>query len=565
MTGFIYFKDLNLSEALLKSVEQKGYEKPTPIQSETIPLLLAGSDLIGQAQTGTGKTAAFALPLLEKINEDKGQLPQILVMAPTRELAIQVADSFKDYGKYLKGFNVATIYGGQHYDIQFKQLKKCPQVVVGTPGRMLDHINRKTLNLTNIKGFVLDEADEMLKMGFIEDVEKVLASIHSSAQIAMFSATMPPAIKKIAKKYLKDPVEIHIAAQDKISEQIDQKYLPLKSNQKNSALIRILECEDLTGALIFVKTKATTVSLAETLEGKGFSVSPLNGDMTQSHREETLRRLKNKKLDVIVATDVAARGIDVEHLSLVVNYDIPFEAESYVHRIGRTGRAGKSGKAISFVTKRDIGLLRAIEKTIKKKIEIMSLPTADDIVELRRNRYKEKVYSQMKGLDLDFFKSLFEEMIEEGDKDPLDLSAVLCYMSQSDNPLQLNQKFEDIKINPFDDNSSRGSKRGRSDSRRKGKGQKKAFQKIKLNTYRVDLGNDDGVRKRELVKEIIKASGLDGDFIGRVVLKDKYSTVELPADMSKKNMNDLKKAKVKDKKLNIKAFKSSPKKPKKDS
>ncbi|PCJ57999.1 MAG: ATP-dependent RNA helicase [Planctomycetota bacterium] len=560
MTGFQFFKDLNLSDSLLKSINEKGYEKPTQIQSETIPLLLAGSDLIGQAQTGTGKTAAFALPLLEKIEEGASKLPQILVMAPTRELAIQVAESFRVYGKYLTKFNVATIYGGQHYDIQFKQLKKNPQVVVGTPGRMLDHINRKTLNLNNVKGFVLDEADEMLKMGFIEDVEKVLGCIHQSAQIAMFSATMPPAIKKIAKKYLKDPEEVHIASTEKISEQIDQKYLPLKSNQKNSALIRILESEEISGALIFVKTKATTVSLSDVLETKGFSVSPLNGDMTQSHREETLRRLKNSKLDVIVATDVAARGLDVEHLNLVVNYDIPFEAESYVHRIGRTGRAGREGKAISFVTKRDIGLLRAIERTVKKKIGLMKLPTVDDIIELRRGRFKQKIYDQMKDVDLDFYKAIFEEMIEEGDKDPLDLSATLCSMAQGGNALQLSQKMDDIKIlDPFEDSKS---KRSKPDSRRKGKGSKKAFQKIKLNTYRVDLGNDDGIRKRELVKAIINATGIDGDFIGRVVLKDKYSTVDLPADLPKKNLNDLKNASYKSKKLNIKKFNSTPRKDK---
>ena len=355
------FSDLSLPTPLLKSLVELGYEKPTPIQAEAIPVLMERRDLFGQAKTGTGKTAAFALPLLTHI-DPRRTVPQVLVLTPTRELAIQVAESFRTYGKYLNEINILTVYGGQGYAEQLKGLRRGVQVVVGTPGRLLDHLERGTLQLNELRALVLDEGDEMLHMGFIEDVERIIASAPVTCQKALFSATLPEPVKRIARKYLHEPAEIRIASRTATVENIEQRYLLLKEEQKPEALIRLLEVEDYDGVLIFVRTRAATVEVADKLEAAGFPVAALNGDMNQTLRESTLKRLKSGQLKIVVATDVAARGLDVDRLSLVVNYDIPQDPEPYVHRIGRTGRAGRTGKAILFVTPREKRYLKAIEK-----------------------------------------------------------------------------------------------------------------------------------------------------------------------------------------------------------
>ncbi|HET7845588.1 MAG TPA: DEAD/DEAH box helicase, partial [Xanthomonadales bacterium] len=372
------FASLGLSAPVLEALAAVGYESPSPIQAATIPPLLEGRDVLGQAQTGTGKTAAFALPALSKLALDQ-RLPQVLVLAPTRELAIQVAEAFQRYAAKLPGFHVLPIYGGQAYGPQLGGLRRGAHVVVGTPGRMIDHLDRKSLDLSQVRWLVLDEADEMLRMGFIDDVEKILKSVPAERQTALFSATMPPPIKRIAQTYLRDPVEVTIAAKTRTATTVRQRYWLVSGMHKLDALTRILEAETFDGMIVFARTKQATEELAERLEARGFSAAAINGDIQQQQRERTIARLKDGQLDILVATDVAARGLDVERISHVVNYDIPYDSESYVHRIGRTGRAGRSGDAISFVTPRERGLLNRIEKTTKQPLTQMQLPTVEDI------------------------------------------------------------------------------------------------------------------------------------------------------------------------------------------
>ena len=369
----VTFSSLNLSAPVLKAVNELGYEQPSAIQAQAIPLLLGGGNLLGTAQTGTGKTAAFALPLLSKLKTSQRK-PQILVLAPTRELAIQVAEAFQTYARYMKGFHVLPVYGGQDIRGQLRALSRGADVVVGTPGRLIDHINRRTLDLSELKAVVLDEADEMLRMGFIDDIETILSKTPDGAQRALFSATMPPPIRRVANTYLGDAEVVRIANKTSTVEKIDQKYLIVNSHQKLDALTRILEVEDFDGIIIFVRTKSLTVDLAERLQARGFAASALNGDLNQTLREQTINKLKKGRLDIIVATDVAARGLDVERISHVINYDIPNDNESYVHRIGRTGRAGREGKAILFVAPKERRLLRSIEKTTRQPLAAMDIP-----------------------------------------------------------------------------------------------------------------------------------------------------------------------------------------------
>jgi ATP-dependent RNA helicase DeaD len=373
MTTTVSFADLNLSEPTLKAVQELGYENPSPIQAATIPLILEQQDIIGQAQTGTGKTAAFALPVLSQIDLDQ-RLPQVIVMCPTRELAIQVSEAFQAYARYIKGFHVLPIYGGQAYGQQINALKRGVHVVVGTPGRVLDHLDKGTLKLSGIKTLILDEADEMLRMGFIEDIETIMDAAPKECQKTMFSATMPTPIAKIARKYLRNPEEVKIASKTSTVERIEQQFLMLRNNQKLDALTRILEAEEYDGCIIFVRTRSLTTELSEKLEARGHAVAPINGDMNQAAREQTIRRLKSGSLDIVIATDVAARGLDVERISLVINYDIPLDTEAYVHRIGRTGRAGRSGKAILLTTPREKRLLFAIERATKQKLTACHCP-----------------------------------------------------------------------------------------------------------------------------------------------------------------------------------------------
>lgn len=407
------FQEFSLADPVLRAVADVGYEAPSPIQAASIPPLLEGRDLVGQAQTGTGKTAAFALPLLSRLDSTSNQ-PQILVLAPTRELAIQVAEAFQTYARHIDGFRILPVYGGQGMDTQLRGLKRGVQVIVGTPGRVIDHLKRKTLKLGNLQALVLDEADEMLKMGFIDDVEWILEQSPESRQVALFSATLPDRIRKIARKHLNDPVEIKIKSKTSTVDTIQQRYWTVSGVNKLEALTRILEVDDFDGMIIFVRTKNATVDLAEKLEARGFSASALNGDMNQNLREKTIDRLKNKRLDILVATDVAARGLDVERISHVVNYDIPYDTEAYIHRIGRTGRAGRAGHAILFVAPRETRMLRTIERATKQPITQMQLPTRKDIAERRIVQFKEQLDQVLADTDrLDDYAQVILDYVNE--------------------------------------------------------------------------------------------------------------------------------------------------------
>ncbi|WP_308293003.1 DEAD/DEAH box helicase [Psychromonas sp. CD1] len=460
----ISFNQLNLPEALLQVVSEMGYETPSPIQAKCIPHLLKGEDVLGLAQTGTGKTAAFALPLLANIDLSLNY-PQVLVLTPTRELAIQVAEAFQSYARHLPGFHVMPIYGGQSYNIQFKQLRRGPQVVVGTPGRIMDHLKRKTLDLSKLSTLVLDEADEMLRMGFIDDVETIMKEMPEKHQTALFSATMPDQIKRITKRYMNAPIEVKIKAKTSTVENIEQKCWIVRGVNKLDALTRMLETEEYDGVIIFARTKTATVELAERLEARGYRSSPLNGDMNQQTRERTIARIKSGGLDILVATDVAARGLDVERISLVVNYDIPTDTESYVHRIGRTGRAGRKGKAILFVAPRERRLLKAIERATRQEIAIMELPTRDEVTQTRIENFQKQLMNICESEDLSFFRNLFSQIEKNSELSELDLVSALLFMAQKEKPLQpVEEKFVEPRTHERSfDRDSRGRGRDRGD------------------------------------------------------------------------------------------------------
>ncbi|MFK3651606.1 DEAD/DEAH box helicase [Lysobacter enzymogenes] len=430
------FTDLALSEPLLRALADVGYESPSPIQAATIPPLLEGRDVLGQAQTGTGKTAAFALPILARI-DPRQYKPQALVLAPTRELAIQVAEAFQKYATHLPGFHVLPIYGGQSYYPQLQALKRGVHVVVGTPGRVIDHLERGSLDLSELRCLVLDEADEMLRMGFIDDVENVLKKTPDTRQVALFSATMPPQIKRIAQTYLKTPVEIAIKSTTTTAANIRQRYWSVSGVHKLDALTRILEAEAFDAMIVFARTKLGTDELAEKLSARGISAAAINGDVQQAQREKTIQNLKDGKIDVLVATDVAARGLDVERISHVLNYDIPYDTESYVHRIGRTGRAGRKGEAILFVTPRERGMLRAIERATRQPIEPMELPSVETVNEQRVSRFLGRITDALDGQDLGLFRDLVERYEREKNVPAVEIAAALAKLVQGDNPLLL--------------------------------------------------------------------------------------------------------------------------------
>jgi len=428
------FDALSLSAPVIKALNKVGYETPSPIQAAVIPDVMAGRDVIGQAQTGTGKTAAFALPLLTRINL-KLASPQILVLTPTRELAIQVAEAFQRYAAFLKGFHVLPIYGGQEYGVQLRQLKRGVHVVVGTPGRVMDHMRRGTLKLDQLNCLVLDEADEMLRMGFIDDVEWVLEQLPEQRQIALFSATMPAPIRKISKKYLNDPSQITIKAKSMTADTIRQRYMLVNGRQKLEALTSLLESMTFNAILVFVRTKIETMGLSEKLAARGYACSALNGDISQRLREQTLARLKSGKIDMLIATDVAARGLDVDRISHVINYDIPNDPEAYTHRIGRTGRAGREGETILFVTPREQHLLRTIEKVTGKKIERMQLPTVETINRERIQRFKQRITDTLENENPDLFRSIIEDYQIETGRPAIEIATALAKISQGDQPL----------------------------------------------------------------------------------------------------------------------------------
>lgn len=433
------FDQLGISPKILPVLSELGYETPTHIQQHTIPILLQGHDLVAQAQTGTGKTAAFALPILTRLQFNVQQV-QVLVLTPTRELAIQVAESFRSYAKYLPNFHVLPVYGGQDYQIQFKALKRGAQVVVGTPGRVMDHLRRGTLTMDQLTTLILDEADEMLNMGFLEDVKWILGQAPEKRQIALFSATMPTSIRQIANKYLKNSREIEIKPKETTVSNINQSYMIVSKNDKLEALTRYLELEPIDAAIIFTRTKTATSELAEKLEARGYAAAAMNGDMNQTLREQVIRRIKNKSLDIVVATEVAARGLDIDRLSHVINYDIPLEIESYVHRIGRTGRAGRQGKALLFVTARERNLLKDIERVIKQPITALHPPSSGQITKKRAENFKNKLQQLLKTEDLSYYRDFITEITSDSEFSLLDFAAALAHIAQKDKPLQVKER-----------------------------------------------------------------------------------------------------------------------------
>ncbi|KAB7666953.1 MULTISPECIES: DEAD/DEAH family ATP-dependent RNA helicase [Plesiomonas] len=535
------FAELGLPTPILTAIESMGYEKPSPIQAACIPHLLEGRDVLGMAQTGSGKTAAFALPMLTRIQPEVAR-PQVLVLAPTRELAVQVSEAFGDFSKHMSGLRVLALYGGQRYDIQLRALRQGPQVVVGTPGRLLDHIKRGTLDLSGLKGLVLDEADEMLRMGFIEDVETIMAELPEDHQTALFSATMPDPIRRITRRFMRDPQEVKIQAAVRTTPNIAQNYWTVYGMSKNDALVRFLEAEDFDAAIIFVRTRTATLDVAEVLERNGYSCAALNGDMTQPLREQTLERLRNGRLDILIATDVAARGLDVERISLVVNYDIPLDAESYVHRIGRTGRAGRSGRALLFVEPRERRLLRNVERTMNVSIPEVDLPTNALLAQRRIEQFKSKIALQLENHDLAAYRELLNGLMGE-EQDPADLAAALLMMAQGDRKLILpaDPVIERRPRREFRDRDERGgrdrrdSRDGRRDDRPRRDGDRPERRERRdvgpMDVYRLEVGRDDGVEVRHIVGAIANEGDLSSRYIGNIKLFDSHSTVELPRGM----------------------------------
>ena len=542
------FKDLGLPEFILNAVSDLGFETPSPIQQICIPHLLEGRDVLGMAQTGSGKTAAFSLPILAQI-DPKEKHPQLLVMAPTRELAIQVADACEQFVKYAKGINIVTLYGGQRYDIQLRALKQGAQVVVGTPGRILDHLRRGTLSLAELKAIVLDEADEMLRMGFIDDVETVMAELPEHHQTALFSATMPEPIRRITKRFMKDPQEVKIKATQQSAPDIAQSCWYVHGFRKNDALLRFLEVEDFDAAIIFTRTKTGTLDVTELLEKHGFRAAALNGDMTQQLREQTLERLRSGSLDIVVATDVAARGIDIERISLVVNYDIPLDAESYVHRIGRTGRAGRSGRALLFVEPRERRLLRNVEHLIKKNIEEVELPNHEVLQACRRKKFKDKITTQLEHHDLELYRELLEDMFT-ADQSQEDIAAAMMMLLQGKQKLIL-------PPDPVVDKKARRDRNERGDRREnprsaERRGERKGYGNPQpMDLYRIEVGRGDGVEVRHIVGAIANEGDINSRYIGHIKLYDDYSTIELPQGMPKELLQQFAKTRVLNKQMRM--------------
>lgn len=546
------FSELALAEPILKALNDVGYETPSPIQAQIIPYILQGRDVLGQAQTGTGKTAAFALPILTQLNI-KQHSPQVLVLAPTRELAIQVAEAFQRYATHLKGFHVLPIYGGQDYSTQLKQLKRGAHVVVGTPGRVMDHMRRGTLDLSGLKHLVLDEADEMLRMGFIDDVEWILEQIPDERQNALFSATMPSAIRQIAQTYLKNPAEITIKVTTTSAENIRQRFWLVSGVHKLDALTRILELENFDGMIIFVRTKTATVELAEKLEARGHSAAAINGDMSQMLRERAIANLKSGKLDILIATDVAARGLDVDRITHVVNYDIPYDTESYIHRIGRTGRAGRTGDAILFVAPRERKLLANIERATRQKVVEMGLPSTELINNKRIARFKQSITDTLAAEELGFFTQLMEQYQQEHNVSAIEIAAALAKLLEGDTPLLLNNPpkpsaSERPERESRDRDDRRDKKFGDKPAR---SGKRSAAANIEMELYRIEVGAVHGVKPGNIVGAIANEAGIDGDHIARIKIEENYSLVELPAGMPKDVLEELKKVRVAGQQLRI--------------
>ncbi len=552
----ILFTDLNLSPALIKVLKEVGYEQPSPIQAATIPHLLNNRDVLGQAQTGTGKTAAFALPILSRIDLRQTS-PQALVLAPTRELAIQVAEAFQRYAAHIPGFHVLPIYGGQSYGPQLSALRRGVHVVVGTPGRVIDHLDKGSLDLSKLKTLVLDEADEMLRMGFIDDVERILKETPESRQTALFSATMPSPIRRIANTYLNDPTEVTVAAKTGTAENIRQRYWLVSGMHKLDALTRILEAEPFDGMIIFSRTKIGTEELTERLQARGFSAAAINGDMQQAARERTIGQLKEGKIDILVATDVAARGLDVDRISHVVNYDVPYDSESYTHRIGRTGRAGRSGEAILFITPRERTLLKSIERATRQPIKQMELPSLQAVNDVRIARFKDQITETLAQGGLESFQQLVEQYEQEHNVPATEIAAALAMMARGNAPLLLDKKAEkgwhEDGVRPEraerPDRGDRGDRFDRPDrpdrperprAERPERADRPALPKKEriarepdagMATYRIEVGYEDGVKPGNIVGAIANEGGVDSKFIGRIEIFEDYTVLDMPADL----------------------------------
>ncbi len=560
----ISFSDLNLAEPVLKAVEEAGYESPSAIQAESIPHIIEGRDLMGQAQTGTGKTAAFALPLLSRLDMSSKDT-QILVLAPTRELAIQVAEAMQSYSRHLKGFHVMPIYGGQSISIQLKQLRRGAQVVVGTPGRVMDHLRRKTLKLANLQALVLDEADEMLRMGFIDDVETILKETPATRQTILFSATMPSAIKRITKKYQNDPVDIKVKTKTATVSTITQYYWSGKTSYKLDALTRLLEAEEFGGIIIFVRTKNMTTELAEKLSARGYAAVPLNGDIQQSMREKIINRLKKGSLDIIVATDVVARGLDVERITHVINYDMPTDNESYVHRIGRTGRAGRKGTAILFVPPNGRRQLQSIERSTGQTIEPLKLPSPKDISEARINRFKEMVTETAASQKLEFYEKIITDLEENSELSLKEIAATLAFLVQRDRPLlvtpnkipesNLGDRSNDRGANRGDrGNRNNRDRRGKRDESSRSNKRKKGPTIEGMVTYRLDVGKTHGAEPRHIVGAIANEAGVESQYIQNIDINSEHTTVDLPEGMPKEIEKHLRDVRVMGQKLQLRQF-----------
>ncbi|MCB9881097.1 MAG: DEAD/DEAH box helicase [Planctomycetes bacterium] len=533
------FRELGLKDKVLRAIEDIGYESPTAIQAACIPIICEGRDLIGMAQTGTGKTAAFALPLLGRIDLHRAT-PQALVLTPTRELAIQVAEAFQSYARELPGFHVLPIYGGQDIRAQLRPLRRGVHVVVGTPGRIADHLRQETLDLTNLKAVVLDEADEMLRMGFLEDVEWILSHTPEQRQTALFSATLAGDVERIAQRYLSEAQTIRIQGESLTASGIEQRYWIVDGVHKLDALTRLLEIEEFEAMLIFVRTRGATTQLAEKLEARGFPAAALNGDMNQAARESVIDRLKRGTLKIVVATDVAARGIDVEHITHVLNFDIPHDSEAYVHRIGRTGRAGRRGVAILFVAPRERRLLRQIEYTTRQPLTRMDLPTHHEVTKKRIERFHAAIENTIATQDLAYYQEVVVDLRQRTEHSLEDIAGALTFLLQKDRPFKLEEMRS--KREPRNRKFEGGFDHDRESGRRT---------TARMQRFRVEVGKRDGVRTGDIVGAVANEAGIRNRVIGKVIVHDDYTTVDLPAGMPPDLLDHMQRVEVKKKPLRM--------------
>ncbi|GAA3647313.1 DEAD/DEAH box helicase [Microbacterium marinilacus] len=549
------FEELGITGSVLSAIRELGYETPSPIQRATIPTLLSGRDVVGMAQTGTGKTAAFALPILERLDTAR-KIPQALVLAPTRELALQVAEAFESYATQMPDVRLLPVYGGQGYGVQLSALRRGVQIVVGTPGRVMDHLAKGTLDLSELDYLVLDEADEMLKMGFAEDVEQILSQTPEEKQVALFSATMPPQIRRIAQQYLRDPEEISVKSKTATNANITQRYLVVSYAQKVDALTRILEVENFDGMIVFVRTKNETETLAEKLRARGYSAAAINGDIPQNLRERTVNQLKEAKLDILVATDVAARGLDVERISHVVNFDIPTDTESYVHRIGRTGRAGRTGDAISFITPRERYLLGHIEKATRQQPTQMQLPTAEDVNSTRLARFDDAITEALQDTGrLDVYRDVIAHYVRNHDVPEVDVAAALAIVAQGDQPLLLEAGDDALAAAVARDNRPPRERTGGREQRedrppRRGRGD--------YEPYRIEVGRRHRVEPRQIVGALANEGGLGRDDFGAIAIRPDFSIVELPAGLDRRVLEKLRDTRISGKLIEIKPDRGAP-------